>query len=189
MAASSASCFVSGPVQWYVNTGENKSWQYLGMCENDVSVDLSSEWDDVMLDGGGFRLPFEKQFFGMSASVSGDLVRYDNTVLANLKNWLNQPEATQGQLPNGSIGALVRTEGLDFGLILTSMYATKDAYREAGAEPLLYFPWVTPVAMRKSLSTRATRERVAFDCNLLMNGLGGGVLYYTAFNGTLPPPT
>lgn len=183
-----ASPFVSGPVQWFVNAGTGKQWLYLGMCEADVSVDLASEWDDVQLDGGGFRLPYDKQFFGATAGVSGDLVRYNHDVLDAVMNWVNNPAATPGQWANGTIGSLVRTEGLDFGLILKSEYATKTVYQEAGAHPLIYFPWVVCTSKRVGKSTRATRERIAFDCNPVLNGLGGGVLYYNSISFSLPAP-
>lgn len=181
--------YVMGPSQWYVNTGTGKAWQYLGMAEGDTSVDLSSEWDGIQIDGGGFRLDYDRQFFGATAAVSGDLAYWNESVLDLLKNFVNDASATPGQWSDGTIGTLVRTEGKAFGLVITSQYASKPSYLAAGAHPVIYFPWAVPLSMRRGLSTRASRERMAFDCLPVLNGKGGGVLYHNSISFSLPTPS
>lgn len=183
-----SSVYVAGPCQLYVNAGANGAWLHLGMCESEISIDLSPEWEGISIDGGG-RLDFDSQFMGATAGISGDLSFWKEPILDLLKNFVNDPAATPGQWANGTIGTMVRTEGKAFGLVITCQYASKTAYADAGAHPVWYFPWVTPLPMRRNSGTRATRERIAFDAKPILNGLGGGALYYNAITFDLPTPT
>lgn len=182
--------FVPGPSNWFVSSGSSKSWEYLGQCERDTRIGLSPEWEDVFVDGGGTRLPYDRQFMGASASASGDLVRYNAPVLQRLKNWYNNPAATPGIFPNGAVGTLLRTEGYEFSLIIVSTYRTKTLFSSNGMVGAYYFPFAVPVGSWDcSYSTAVKRERIAFECLPVWNLLGGGTLYTNDISGfSLPAP-
>ena len=183
-----SSVLVAGPTNYYVNVGAEGAWLHLGMCEGDTSIDLSHMYEGIATDGSG-RSDYDRQWMGATASISGDLALWHENVLDRLKVGMNDPAMTPGQYPTGSIGTMLRTEGKSFSLCITSQYANKDAYSNVGSHPVWYFPLVFPLPMRRNLSTRATRERIAFEANMQTDGTGAGVLYYNQIAFALPNPT
>ena len=183
-----SSVLVAGPSQWYINAGADGQWLHLGMCEGDTSIDLSHMYEGINVDGSG-RGDYDRQWMSATASISGDLALWHEEVLDRIKVGMNDAAMTPGQYPPGSIGTMLRTEKKSFSLCITSQYASKEAYANANAHPVWYFPLVFPLPMRRNLSCRATRERIAFEAIMQTNGDGGGVLYHNQIAFSLPTPT
>lgn len=189
MSISTAYC--PGPSNLFVRAGADATWLHLGMCENDVQVSITPEWEDVFIDGAGPRISYDRQYMGATASVSGDLVFYHEDVLMKVLNHLNDPAATPGTWDPGTIGTLARTEGKAFGLAVVSQYAQKAAFNNNGMKGYWYFPFVYPVgSWGWNQSTRVKRVRMSWDCVPKFDGLGGGQLFTNDVSGlSLPDPT
>ena len=180
----SATPYVSGPSNWFCNSGANGAWAYIGQAQGETRISLEPQWENIFVDGGGGSCPYDKSFMGAMGSVTGDLIRYDQTVINKLENWLNVPGSTPGVFPNYTLGSLARTESKNFSLAIVSTYASKQPYAAAGMVPAFVFPFAVPIgSWDVSRSTRVQVQRVAFECNVLWNLLGGGQLYTTDISG------
>ena len=164
--------YVPGPTTWGINGTQ------LGYCEGDTRLSLSPQFDDVMTDFGGRRVPYDLEFHGCEATVSGDLIYYDEATLNNLKKWLSGSSAgsAAGSFANQTPGTLVRTEGNAFTLTIKSAYANKPAF--AGMNGGFSFPFAVPVGTWDvGLGARTKRERITFRCLPVWNLNGSATLY------------
>lgn len=181
--------FVPGPSSWYARVGNNATWLYIGQCESDTSIQITPEYEDVFVDGGG-RVPFDSQFMGATASISGDLIHCLNANVRLLYNFLNDPSAIPGTWAPGTIGTLSRTEAKAFGLAIVSTYADKTAFSANNMEAGYWFPFVRVLPIGINLSTRVRKIRLAVEALPLLDLQGGGTLWSSNFNGlSLPDPT
>lgn len=179
-----ATVLCAGPSQWFL--GRNTAYSYIGMCESDTMLDLSPVYQGIGLDGacGG---EFDRQLWNVTATVSGDLSYWNEPVVDTIKSFLGSTDdGTPGAWADGSFGTLLRTEEKQFSLCIVSMFANKTAFSGAGMHAAWTFPFVFPLPLRRNLSSRATRERIAFEAITVMNGLGGGTLYTNSAPEGLP---
>lgn len=183
--------YVPGPSYWYLSSAPNGAYEFLGMCESLTRLSLSPQWDEVYVDGAGSRVPYDLEFQGAEASVSGDLIRYNEAVLNRAKNWLNNPGAIPGTIANDSIGTLARTEGRAFSLAIVSRYRTKAVFTGQGMNGAFLFPFAVPAgSWDVGQGTKVKKERILFRCLPTFNLYGGGTLYSNDISGiSLPTPS
>lgn len=161
------------------------------MCESQTRVSLSPQWEEVYVDGAGSRVPYDLQYQAGEASVSGDLIYYNEPVLNRVKNWLNNANVAAGTIPNDSIGTLARSEGRAFSLAIVSRYRIKQVFSSQGMNGGFLFPFAIPAgSWDVGLGTQVKKERILFRCLPTFNLYGGGILYTNDLSGvSLPTPT
>ncbi len=158
------------------------------MCESDTILEISPNYQGIGLDGAG-GCDFDRQIMSVSAMVSGDLSRWHEDTLNNVKSLVNDPTMTAGQFPDGFFGTMLRTEDKAFSFCIVAQFAQKNVYSAAGMPGVYLFPFCFPLPFRRNLSTRAMRERIAFEAIPVSDGQAGGVLFYNTISANLPPPT
>lgn len=115
---------VTGPTQIFVATGASNALQFLGWSESGVEIELNGEFEDVICDIGGPRLPTDVQWMGIDAHITADIVKYDEAVLTALlaRSYLNTSTGSLGQY---DMGTLMVSQAATQRLLLNCPYSTK----------------------------------------------------------------
>ncbi len=125
-----AQSYTTGCVHIYVGLGL-ASPAYLGTSEGFPMVDTQREWDAVMNDISGSKLPFDYVYEGEQAIISTVLTRWNQAVLdvidtqPNVAGVLGVNSATD-------TGSMMAQEGLTFQLWLRYGFGAKAAYLGQG---------------------------------------------------------
>lgn len=125
-----ASLYSSGPVHIFCGI-VGSGVQYLGTGERAPKIRLNPEWDAVMNDLSGTKLPMDYIFEGEEAFVGVTLTRWNQPVLDILRTRTNRAAPPGFTLPT-DLGSLMVTEGLTVSLYLYFTFATKLAMVAAG---------------------------------------------------------
>ena len=173
---------VNGPAAWYTATGAANAYELLGICESETRISFAASFEDVMTDFSGSGVPFDTQYMGEQATVSGTLILDNDIVYKKCAARIGPGAATAGVFgatPVGSIGTLMKTEGACYGLIIASPYASKAVFSSAGMIAGYRFitAWLDGSA-DVSLGTRVTRKSVTFRATTNWYlATGSGVLF------------
>lgn len=183
--------YVSGPVQISVGTGASFAYEFLGWTEGDLVVSLGSDWEDVIADYGGPRLPVDVQYFGEQAFIPFTLVRFQFLVLNKLTARLADATAggTPGTMATGELGSLMLAEGHAVPLLLYSPYVLKSAFSATMPGGYLFgAAWLVD-NFDHPMSSRVTRPRCVMRAIEVWNPVANtAVLYSRTLPSPLPTP-
>lgn len=132
-----AKAYCTGPVHLWTGTGGAlgaNTPQYLGTFEQAPDIDIKGEWDQVMNDLSGSKLPLDRLFEGEEGMVSGVLTRFNWPTLRRL---MARPRfvGTPGFNPSGDIGTYMGQEGCSYNLWCLFPYRDKAFQGAAGDMP------------------------------------------------------
>jgi hypothetical protein len=96
------SLYVNGPAFWCVGTGASNALQLLGVCEGETRITFAMEEEDIKTDISG-GVPFDVANMGEQARITGDIVRYDESVLNALASRFPNAGGLTGNQTAGSI--------------------------------------------------------------------------------------
>lgn len=150
---------------------------FLGTGETAPDIEIRTQWEPLMNDLGGSKVPFDYLCEGEEAIVSVELTRWNEKVLKAIQA---RPHASGG--PRGTqnyldIGSLMLTENLAYTMWLYFPFSQKAAFQNAanGAMPEGYrFPatFLEGPDVRR-VGTKANKVRCIFHC----------IRYFTFTNG------
>jgi hypothetical protein len=156
-----AQIYVPGPCELHVGTGSSGSLQFLGWSESGVRASINREWDDVPADIAGTRMPADVQFMGEQAYISCDLKVFNNPIFNKIASAQNPFSGTRGNMPYGSLGKLMVTEGAAYRLLVYSPYAVLKPAMSAWSQLNFFTAWLAgPDDIPNS--TKATKIRALF---------------------------
>lgn len=118
--------FVSGPTSISVGTGVAGALEFLGFSEGGISVEFNAEFDDVLCDIGGGKLPTDVIFQGMDAFIRAEVSNYDETVMTSLLARVFS--GGSGSIPAGTMGSLMNAQSQSQRLLLMSPYSSLTAF-------------------------------------------------------------
>lgn len=117
---------VAGPTSISVGTGAAGALAFLGFSEGGVTIEFNAEFEDVLCDIGGSKLPTDVQYQGMDAVIRAEVSNYDETVMTSLLARVF--DGSSGGVPSGMIGALMNTQNEAQRLLLQCPYSSLTAY-------------------------------------------------------------
>lgn len=128
-----ANIYTTGPAHIFVGKSADDtdldSLAYFGTFENSPQIAIQHLHEEVKNDIGG-DAPVAKSFLGSVGVISGILNRYDEAVYASLANGLYSASASRGIMSRAQIGAVAKTQGLDFDVLFwfpnNSLYTVDD---------------------------------------------------------------
>lgn len=178
---------VAGPCQWFCGTGASGALEFLGWCEGETRVSFAGAEDEIRTDLGGPAIPSDVQWMGEQAFISGDLSRWDKTVLRKIKSRLpgSGSAVSGGAYAFGAMGALMLAEGYAMRFLVRGGYSAKNL--NAGDPPLYNFLAAWPSNnLDTGLSTRASRFRMTMRAIPVLDYTTGASVLYNNVTGTLP---
>lgn len=105
------SVYVTGPVGIFVSgSGGAGGPQQLGVCENGIQISVTPEYDGVMSDIAGTRIPLDLIFMGVQGSVGGTLTVFSWTLFEMLAKVPFTGTSSAGLTQFGEIGTLMTIE-------------------------------------------------------------------------------
>lgn len=169
------SAYVTGPIPIFVAfrvNGQLGAPELLGTGETATEPDIRAQWDGVMNDITGTKLPYDVAYEGEEAFFSVQLTRWDDLVRKKLaarpfrQGSVAGVNAVRQAGPGntyGDRGSLMITEGLAVACWLPFLYAKKPVYSAANLIRGYRFPycWTEgPETWRGG--TRAARVALTF---------------------------
>jgi hypothetical protein len=146
-------------------TGSANALEDLGVSVDGIDIAITDYTEAIYTDSYGADVPFDEQQFLADAVVSGQLVFYDEAVLAKLRG---RPNAVDGQL--GAAGQLWGAGGKYFRLLVASPTDVPYNFLHARLQN----------AFSQKIGTRRTLWNVQFYCTPYTGSSGsttGTVLY------------
>lgn len=174
--------YVSGPVHMYVGTSAappNNPFAgggpvYLGTCESAPRIRLNPQFEPLMNDIGGSRLPYDYLYEDMDGMVFGDLTVWNYPVLSQLLSRPNWLKAAPGVGAFGDIGSLMATEGFTYNLWLQFPFFAKAAMAGAGLPAGYHFLSAFLFGPDEiDPGTKANKIHVQFQCMRALNTASG----------------
>lgn len=117
----------TGPCEMYTGTlpGSQLALEFLGYSENGMNIEFKSYYEDVNSDLLGPKIPTDIQHFQADGIISGDLVRWNETVLAQCEDRSRLGAdaggtgtgAAQGVVSRLEVGALMQAYGKTYRLL------------------------------------------------------------------------
>lgn len=114
----------TGAVDCWVGVGNAGTPLFLGHSENGFDVQERPQYENLMCDLTGMKIPYDRSYQGFDAVISSQaLTRWDDKVYAALQCYGNPTGAFIGGVQRGTDGAGIRgslmaTEGLTFQVLL-----------------------------------------------------------------------
>jgi len=133
-----AKLYSTGPVLIFTNA-LNTGPAYFGTGQQAPDIQTKPEWEQVMNDLGGTRVPFDRCYEDAEAITSVVINRYNE---AQLEAMMSRPDtdlSTAGSTGSGEIGTLMGQEGMLFTVWLMFPYAPKP-YQTSDAVSGYRFP-------------------------------------------------
>lgn len=130
----------TGPAHLFVGVGASNAPLYLGTAERTVHYELRHEYEPIMNDIGGIKIPIDVSDQGVHGFVSADMTRFDMTVYNKLAATPRPLVGTPGIYAGGDLGTQLITEGVAYPLWVQFPYGGgfKPAY--APLEPGRRYP-------------------------------------------------
>lgn len=124
-----AQVYVTGPALIYAGLANalGTSPVFVGTGESAPDIDIKAEFDPVMNDLGGTRVPFDRCFEGEEGMVSVVLNRFNWSAIRQMMSRPRFFTGTPGSNPSGDVGTLMGQEGMTFNLWLVWPFSTKAA--------------------------------------------------------------
>lgn len=167
---------MNGPAELYVGTGSGGALEFLGWSEAGMRFNFDAEFEDVMSDISGTRIPFDVQFMGIQAFMSGDLTVYNEPIFNKLL--VRVPGGSVGTIGAGHIGHLLNLEGGGVRTLINAPYAAKAAFT-ATMQKAWNFPrahLISPTEI--DVGTRVKKIRFIFRAIPTWNQLTGEATLY-----------
>jgi hypothetical protein len=177
--------YVTGPCALWVGVGAGRAPVFLGHSEVGFTIEERPEWEPVICDLAGTKIPFDIQDMGEDAVVHGTLTRWNEPVFNKL---LAHPRSggTPGRNISGDRGFLMQQEGGAVPIWLVFPYVAKPAMAAGGMPPGRRYPFA--VVQQKSMApcgSKALKRLVVFHCLPAFNvATGSFTLYDTNMTGT-----
>lgn len=154
--------WVTGAAAVFAGTGAGGALQYLGFCEQGVTISLTSLHEDVHADYAG-GVPVDLQYMGDVAEIETNLIKYDEVpyqkIISKLPNILGNPNQVPGVIPAGAIGSLMIQQQLAVRLLIYGVYTGAAAF--PGMQSVYNFYAACPVGpLNVASSTRVKRPRI-----------------------------
>jgi len=111
-----SSVYNTGPVEMYVGVGVSLALVFLGYSEDGMRIELRETFEDIHSDMLGPRIPTEVQHFQADAMITGDLVRWDDSVLQVIED-RSLGGAGWGVVSRAENGALLLAQGRTYRLL------------------------------------------------------------------------
>lgn len=129
-----ASPYVPGPAPIFVGLGGSAGQPaFLGFSERGVHIDINPMYSDYIVDLGG-AVPLDKSYQGATATVSFDLTRWNEDVLAAMDDFSGSlAGSSRGVDVPGEIGTLMSYEGAAYTLWIVFPYSNFPAYADMPA--------------------------------------------------------
>jgi hypothetical protein len=181
-----ATPFVSGPVHMFALIPGQSGMLYIGTGERAPKIRLLPEWDAVMNDLGGTKLPFDYLYEGEEALVGVTLTRWNQPVLDILRTRTNRAAPPGFTLPT-DLGALMVAEGLTFNLYLFFPFATKAAMAAGGMPAGYHFHYAFlqgPDDLERG--TGPNKDQTMFHCVRGFDITTGRMTLYDFSVGAMP---
>ncbi len=164
---------------------------HLGTCEQHPTDDDSNEYEPVMNDIGGPKVPFDKQYQGSTEIIVMDLNKLSYAIMQRITS---PPyfDGSVGYTNRLARGSLMLQQGLAFELWLQySFYGTANAVPDL--PPGTYYPAVTTIASQTpKQGTKAKLRRVILEAANWYNRSDGSFLLKSQdladFAGIPAPP-
>lgn len=162
-----AKVYCTGPAHLFVGVGDlvNKTPLYLGTAESAPQISWRREYELVMNDLGGARLPLDRTAQGEEATISAVLTRWNESVFSRLMS-VPVYTATRGQestQPGDDLGTVMGQEGFTFPVWITFPYAVSHAAFVGDMPPGYRFWSCINMADAIMPGTRAKKHQVMFQ--------------------------
>lgn len=177
--------FVPGPCQVFVGTGTSKAWEFLGLSEDGVQLQLLSSFEDIYNDAGGPMVPIDVQWMGEQAYMSMTMNKYNESVLQKCAARRVGTGIVPGACEVNGLGSLMIAEGFAYPILLLFPYRAK-TFQNNVIVPCYNFSagWLQD-DFSIPLSVRLKRPRVIFRAIPLWDTL---TLQYVLYTNVLPDP-
>jgi hypothetical protein len=110
---------VNGEALFRSGTGASSALESLGVTVDGADIEIRDHTEPVFTDTAGPDMPFDEQQFGETAIIKGQMIFYDDVVLAKHRGRpANVLAAAEGTI--GNMGALWGAGGLYFRLLVLS---------------------------------------------------------------------
>lgn len=190
--------FVPGPALIYVGTGAAKAFQFLGWMTSGVRLTLQAEFEDVMADFGGTRIPVDSTFQGEQGYVAGDLSKYNEGIMSILSaRTASAASITGGALAGlmpaagtgAGIGTLMVSEGAAIPLCIVAPNQAAKTFFSAMLPCFTFSQAWLDSSYDQTWNATVKNPRVSFRCLPSWNGAGTtATLYTNILPGSLPTP-
>jgi hypothetical protein len=178
-----AQFWVPGPSYVQVGTGASGALAHLGWSESGISVEFNSEFEDVMCDLGGQKIGTDQIYHGQDATITADIVRYDEAVMNALLARIQG--GTTGAVGAGQIGSLMIGQALTQRLLIVCPYSTQTSYTGMTAAYNFLNTYLVGVS-KVELGSKVKKYRAvwrAVPSWTVSGGLGSTVLFNNLTTG------
>lgn len=181
-----AQIYCTGAVHIYVGTkgagGGAGVPKYLGTGRVAPESNVRREYEPVMNDVGGSKIPIEMLSEGRQATTVVDLTRWNQNVINALEEIRSNGNAALGTDLNGDIGAAMILEGYSYATWLVYPFSNKVAYQNvaSGAMPKgvkFLASWGTEFIRRGG--TKANEYHISLQHLPIYDGKTGSMKLYT----------
>ncbi len=125
-----ASIYSTGPVLIYTNVSGTAA--FFGTGQQAPDIQIKAEFEPVMNDLGGTRVPFDRLYESEEGVTSVVVNRYNEGLLEAMMARPRPAVSVAGVNASGEIGSLMGAEGLAYTIWLVFPYASK-AFQAAAA--------------------------------------------------------
>lgn len=196
-----ASNYVSGPCYIYISlqrataggaiitpatTVAKADIRYLGTCEQAPRIRLNPQYEGVVNEKAGIKLPIDYSYQGEDGEVAGTLTEWNELVYERIQNKPAQ-SGTLGKNVVGDIGSLLQLEGYTFHTWIHFPYVTK-VYGTTLSMPACYhFPACRAIGEELSLGTVANKRLFAIAADRYYNAADCSITVYdNVLNASIP---
>ncbi len=130
-----AQAWSTGPVDLWVGVGSQGTPKFLGHSENGYEINPRPQYEQVMNDLAGIRVPYERGWQGADYMVlpGGSLTRWNENIYGALQGYVDPKSTFAGALIRGrentvARGSLMMTQGLSIGVWLRYPFSVLPAF-------------------------------------------------------------
>ncbi len=138
----------------------------LGTCETAPRIRVNPEYEPIMNDVAGVRLPLDYSYQGKDAEIVGTLTDWNEAVYERLQKIVN---ATLGLDAFGDTGTIMQLEGGTCHVWIHFPYTAKTTYTTLGQPPCYHFAACRPIGEELSIGTTASKRLFAVKADRWLN--------------------
>lgn len=157
---------------------------YLGTCEGTVRIRVNPEYEPIMNDVAGVRLPLDYSYQGRDAELVGTLTDWNEAVYQRLQKIVN---STLGTDAFGDIGTLMHLEGGTVHCWIHFPYTAKSTYTALGQPPCYHFGACRPIGEEMPVGTSASKRLFALKADRYYNPSDASMKLYDLSTGSYIP--
>ncbi len=178
----------TGPAHLFAGLGPSRGALYFGTTESTPVIDERPQYEPLMNDLGGSRIPFDWSYQGFDAVVTATMTRWVEAVWLAMRLFPRGPAGTVGTNVAGDIGSFMFFEGYSFPLWVVFPYAAKTSMATMPPGYRFYGTFLEGQASH-SVGTRPRKINLTFYCGRIYNPRIGSFTCYDHIVTGLPSPS